>query len=211
MSATTGERRKPRQEVDVAALHALTEELAAFLSEVSVGDLASPTPVLGDLGDLYLHLTDQNLQVAEALMGRTIPHGERHAVKGRAALGRGADPDGGCGLEAGYRQTARLVERAFASPADGANGYELTSLEGAGAVDLTTLYDIQVSRTVVHTWDIAQALGLPYRPSPSIVLRVLKTAVLAAPHVLHDGARPADDADRFHCALTLLGRRPSRP
>lgn len=210
MSATTGHRETSRQGADVATLHTLTEEFAAFLSEVSVGDLACPAPDgSGDLGDLCLRINHQNLQVAAALIGRAVSHGERHTAKDRAALSHGADPHGGCGLEVGYRQTASLMERGFASPADGTTFYELESL--AVAVDLMTLYDIQISRTVVHTWDIAQALGLPYRPSPGIAQRVLRASVLSAPHLLHGGATPAVDADAFLCALTLLGRRPSRP
>lgn len=210
MSATTGHPAEPGPDLDVSTLHTLAEELAALFSEVTVGDLQCPThDAYGDLGDLYLHVLDQNLQVTAALTAGPIPRGEWPDPQDRASLGRSIDNFGGCGLEVGYRQTARLVEGAFASPADGAKRYELTGT--LGAVNLTALFEVQVSNTVVHTWDIAEALGFPYRPSPKIAQRVLKAAVLAAADPLGTATAPSGatgEADTFECALRLLGRGP---
>lgn len=213
MRVTTGHPTDQEQAVDVPTLHALTEDLATYLSEVTVGDLRQPThDTSGDVGELYLHLIDQNVQVATAITGEAIPHGQWHDPMDRTSLSGSADTHGSCGLETGYRQTASLMESAFASAVDSATLYELPG--HLGAVDLRTLYELQVSSTVVHTWDVAQALGLPYRPSPSISQRVLKTIAREAPHLLRSETPPAgasDHSDAFACALKLLGRAPRAP
>lgn len=43
--------------VEVSTLHSVTEDLAGYLSEVTQGDLRSPTHLAGcDIGDLYVDL-----------------------------------------------------------------------------------------------------------------------------------------------------------
>ena len=55
--------------MDVSTLHAATETLAEFLSEVTQGDLRQSTPVPAwDVGDLYLHLIGRNSDIAAAVL-----------------------------------------------------------------------------------------------------------------------------------------------
>lgn len=101
--------------MDTSTLHTATEELAELLSEVTQGDLERRTPVASrDVGDLYLHLIDQNIRVAAAIASETVTLGDRTELMDRAALAASLDLYGG-GLEMGYRQRAQILENAFGS------------------------------------------------------------------------------------------------
>ncbi|MBF6332987.1 maleylpyruvate isomerase family mycothiol-dependent enzyme [Nocardia transvalensis] len=195
-------------------LHTLTEDLASFLSEVTQGDLRCPVPCsTRDVGDLYLHLVDQNISVATAIAGEAIPRGQGVGPMDRASLDASMDYYyGGAGLEVGYRRTARLMENAFTSVTDMSR---LCRVQGfRGEVDVATLYEEQIRNAVIHTWDIAQALGLPYQPAPDVTQRVLRTIVLrttqtpptATPAGTDTEPEVVDDAGAFACVLTLSRR-----
>lgn len=78
--------------MDVSAPHILTEDLAEFLPEVTESDLRRPAPgSTGTLCDRYLQLIDQNLDVAEAITGQSIPQKLRADRPDRASLGTVAD------------------------------------------------------------------------------------------------------------------------
>ncbi|WP_280368651.1 maleylpyruvate isomerase family mycothiol-dependent enzyme [Nocardia wallacei] len=152
--------------MDVSTLYTVTEELAAYLSEVTQADLNCATPVPGrDIGDLYVHLIDQNNAVARALANET--GGQRESIS-RATLDASVNVYGG-GFEGLYRRTAQDVRAAFASLRPAGQRY---SFNGAEA-DAETLYEGQIRDAVLHTWDLAHALGLPYRPHSELALRVL--------------------------------------
>jgi uncharacterized protein (TIGR03083 family) len=178
-------------------LHTATEELASFWSEVAQGDLRHPTPRRPwDIGDLYLHLTEQNLDVASALTDGTVAPNRRLGPTDKTTLAASVNMYGG-GLETGYRRAAKLMTDGFAAVADGHSALRMDRLTERG-VDLAILYERQIRHTVVHTWDLAQALGLPYEPAADITHRVLQTA-LSLP--------TATEGDRaFRAVLTLTGR-----
>jgi hypothetical protein len=198
--------------VDVSTLHTLTEDLAAFLSEVTQSELKRPllcSP--GDVGDLYLRLIDQNVSVAGAVAGEAIPTGAWPDPMGRDSLEDVLDHYYGGGLEAGYRRTSRLMEDAFAAATDGSRRCQV---EGSpGEIDVATLHELQITDAVVHTWDLAQALGLPYEPAADVTKRVLRSIVLRGARTDQDGfedgdgAGALDAADMFACVLRLSGRR----
>jgi hypothetical protein len=192
--------------MDVSTLHVLTEDLAGFLSELTRSELERPTSwANGDVGDLYLHLIDRNLSVTAAITGEEIPRGQWPDPTDRASLEDFLDPYYGGGLEAGYRRTARLMENAFASATD---GNVLLHLKGlAGEVDIETLHELQISDTVLNTWDIAQVLGFSYRPARNITLRILQTMVLGAARPRQAAEHQAiDDVDLFEGVLKLSRR-----
>ncbi|MGW6702567.1 hypothetical protein [Nocardia sp. NPDC055049] len=190
-------------------LHTLTEDLASFLSEVTHGDLKCPLPHgTGDIGDLYLRLIEQNLSVAAATAGDPTLHGPSIAPMDRASLDVSVDKCyGDAGLDAGYRRTARLMENAFASVTDASRLIRMTG--AGGTVDIETLYEEQISSAVMHTWDIAQALGgLPYQPATDVTQWILRATVLrmTQTHATSAEGEVADDAGAFECVLTLTGR-----
>jgi uncharacterized protein (TIGR03083 family) len=190
--------------MDTSTLHAATEELAALLSEVTEGDLEHRTSCSSrDVGDLYLHLIDQNLRVAAAIASETVSRSHRTDPMDRAALDASLDFYGG-GLDVGYRQTAQLMENAFASVT---TGNRLCRMDGLHEdIEAAALYEMEVRDTVIHTWDVAQALGFSYQPAPDVAWRVLRT-MLSRPVVTRgNNAASLDGSDVFGCVLKLSGR-----
>lgn len=195
-------------------LHILTEDLAAFLSEVTQSDLECAVPCsAGDLGDLYLQLVQQNVDVATALTGEAALHERWVGPRDRAALDASVDPYyGGAALETGFRWAAGLVEDAFGSSTDPAR---LCRPKGAEAsIDVATLYEEQIRSVVIHTWDVAQALGFPYRPAPDVTERILRSAPPRASEIPPNptmgiggsGSGTLDDVDAFARVLALANR-----
>lgn len=179
--------------MDVSMLHTVTENLAEWLSEVTQGDLRQPTPVPAwDVGDLYLHLIDRNIVVATGLahQARHVPaHGDSSR---RSALDTSANIYGG-GFEELYRQSARQTEDAFASISSSELRYCIDGVD----LDAGAVYDKHVSDTVIHTWDLAQAMGFDYRPTAEVAHRIL-TALQKS---------PIDNVDSvWACALRMSGR-----
>lgn len=170
----------------LALLTQVTEEFAAYLSEVGDGDLMAPTPCARwDIRDLYAHVLDANARLAQALDPRSaLP----------------APPGGRAPREMIYRDSARYVADALAR---------------AGDAD-DELFESHLTNTLIHTWDLARATWLEFDPpSPhavDIALRYLRrlppesrgqgkpfAAILDFP-----AAAPMDEV------LFLSGRAPAR-
>lgn len=197
--------------MDVSALRTLNEDLAEFLAEVTVSDLRRPgPPAIGDIGDLYLHIINQNLTITAAVTSQPAPVVHR---PDRASLGAVVDNYGNCGLEAPYRQTTHLLENAFTADT---NPGRLRHVNGLiDLMDVASLYETQIGNTVLHTWDIAHALGLPYQPAPELAQRALRAIArhIMRPPTTADGAQPllepAPSANTFDRVLLLSGRSPA--
>lgn len=193
--------------MDVSALHDLHEDLSEFLSEMTVSDLRRSVPgAAGDMGDLFIRLVDQNLSIVEAITNQPTPHDLRAAQPDRSSLGKVVDNYGYCGLEFHYRQTARLVERAFSSATDISRPLPVTSLRGGA--DVATLYEAQIADTVIHVWEVAHVLGLSYQPSPELAVRALRAAALRIARTPAPVDTMADAAQNsaFDRLLGLSGR-----
>ncbi len=153
--------------MNVSTLHTVTEDLAGLLSEVTPGDLGLPIFGTGeDVGDLYLSLVQQTLAAAAALAGPANAGDTWPELRSRADLAA-VDVSGTCGLDVGYRESARVLLAAFAAA-------ELPD------EIITARYEEQLATTVLRTWDLGEALGLPYQPDAAIARRVLRhlTAIL---------------------------------
>lgn len=195
--------------MDVSVLHTATEDLASFLSEATVGDLGCFTPCQGwDLRRLYQHLIDENVRVALAVaVGSVAP--QWSPGPHRTDLLASADAHGG-GLDREYLVTARLMKDAFASITDADRSRHDTG--SPGEHDLDALYEMQICNTVIHTWDLAQALGFPYEPDPHVADLVL-TRMRQVPDATHGRDEALMKADSgagestFERILTLSGRR----
>ena len=157
--------------MDVSTLYTVTEELAAYLSEVTAGDLKRATPVPGrDIGDLYVHLIDQNAAVAGGLENGVAARDRQRDAMSRTTLAASVNLYGG-GFEVLYRRTAEDVRAAFGSVRSADQRYSINGAE----IDAQTLYERQIRDAVLHTWDLAYALELPYRPEAELALRILRT------------------------------------
>jgi len=155
--------------MDVSMLHTVTENLAGWLSEVTHGDLRQQTPVPAwDVGDLYVHLIDRNIAITAGLTHQVVHVPHQVDSSRRSALDTSANIYGG-GFEELYRQTARRAEEAFISVSSAELRYCIDGVD----LDAGAIYDKHVSDTVIHTWDLAQAMGFDYRPAAEVAHRTL--------------------------------------
>lgn len=178
--------------MDISALHTATENLAEWLSEVTQGDLGQPTPVPDqDVGDLYLHLIERNTSITSVLTTETEPLRQHAHLMCRSARRlhefvwrrvRGAVP-ADCPADRG-----RLRIHPFFWI-----GYCIDGVD----LDAGAIYERHVNETVIHTWDLAQAMGFDYLPAAEVAHQI-RTA-LQKP--------PLENADAvWECALRLSGR-----
>ncbi|WP_160148750.1 maleylpyruvate isomerase N-terminal domain-containing protein [Amycolatopsis alkalitolerans] len=131
--------------MDIALLHEVTEDFAAYLSEVTDGDLAAATPcALWTVEDLYHHMVDLNLRFARAVGHPPPPP--------RECLPR----------ETIYRDSARHAAHALARA------------NGSAPRDA---FESHLTNTVVHTWDLAQAIRIDFDPPWPDVLDIALNCV----------------------------------
>jgi len=157
--------------MDTSVLHTATEAFAALVSEVTPGDLAAPTPCEGwDVADLYRHVVTENVHFGRAVSGTEGASSDLDRPPGLDRVGP-AWP----GLETTYRRTAGLMERAFAAVSDPEQPRPVPGVPGERTV--ADLYEMQLCDTVIHTWDLARALGLGLEDEdvdPALAQRVLR-------------------------------------
>jgi len=157
--------------MDVSALHTLTEEFAAYLSEVTAGDLSAPTPCEGwDVGHLYRHMIEENVHFGLAASGADHVPADVESLRSVAASASAALPP--YALETSYRRTSSFMGDAFARVADAEGLRRVPGVPGERTVH--DLYEMQLCDTLIHTWDLAHALGLGYDPEPEIAGVVLR-------------------------------------
>ncbi|GLW07040.1 TIGR03086 family protein [Microtetraspora sp. NBRC 13810] len=179
---------------------------AAVVMKATAADLGRPTPCADwTLGDLLAHMTAQHNGFAAAARGE----GADLAVWRVSSPGDDAVP--------AYLRSAEEVIGAFGE--DGVPGREFTLPEFAPLgpeFPARTAIGFHFIDYLVHGWDVARALGVPYVPEPDLVEAAWPIA-LAVPddeRRLRPGAafRPAltvpGDAPRFDRLLALLGRTP---
>ncbi|KUL35021.1 hypothetical protein ADL22_28830 [Streptomyces sp. NRRL F-4489] len=180
----------------------------ALVDRLAPGDLARPTPCAGwDLAALLGHLTAQ------------------HRGFAAAARGRGADPGHWAVHPVGddvpaavdrYRRAAEDVLTAFAAVDGPGRPFALPEVSTERPVPAARAIGFHLVDYVVHSWDLARALDLPYDPDPELL-----DAALPIARAVPDGAsrqapgssfRPAlpepDGAGALDRILTMLGRAP---
>lgn len=200
----------PTSSVDISRLHRLAVlKSIDIVDSVQMTDLSRMTPCKGwNLADLLAHMTVQ------------------HRGFAAAARGLGADPDiwrvesvvdaVKADPARAYSEAAHDVLDAFA--ADGTAGAPFALPEfGEGAVFPGAMaMGFHFVDYVVHGWDVAASLGVPYELPADVVEAVLPLA-LAVPDGdfrTGDGAAfaPAVEAagsDDFDRILRYLGRTPN--
>ncbi|ETD34367.1 hypothetical protein [Williamsia sp. D3] len=185
--------------MEVSTLHSVTEDLAGYLSEVTQGDLRSPTHLAGcDIGDLYVDLLNRNIRAAAAIAPESSRQSRTRLVD-RSALASVVNLYGG-GFDTRYRQTARAIEIALAALETSAAGSRINGVQ----VDLGAICATLISDIVVDTWYLAEAMGLSYRPNPAVVMDVFNG--LKTPPLDED-----EDAEAiWACVRILHGSRKGR-
>ena len=173
--------------MDSALLEAMSEEFAAYLSEVTDGDLTARTPCLAwSVDDLYRHMLELNLHIGLLLNPQSPPPTSRGESLPR---------------ETTYRDVARYAAGALANAAN-----------SASAADTFARH---VTNTLIHTWDLARALDIDFdTPKPDVLDLAREYLHRLAPHSRGDAAAfaPIPDlpaADAMDEVLLLSGRWPS--
>jgi uncharacterized protein (TIGR03086 family) len=190
---------------DWRPLHEQALQLATrTIEQLGPGDLDRPTPCSGwQLADLLGHMIGQNRGFAAAI---TRPSDTTLADFAPHPLG--ADP-----LADWDDSVRRLAEAG--TVAELARPVLLPEISTERRLQTWLVIGFHLLDTVVHGWDVAAALGRPYRPDAELTEATLGLARLVpnGPERLEAGAAfapvlPEPDDDPWHLALTLLGRKP---
>lgn len=184
---------------DLRPLHRIAlDDADALVAGITPDDLGRPTPCAAwDLGDLLGHMIGQHHGFAAAVRdgsAPTVAYASRpytavhwaESVHTLCDAFAAADPD----------RTAVLVEIA------------------PDALPLRRVVGVQLLDTVVHTWDVARALGREYVPAAELVAVVAAVAAAVPDDERRD--RPATAFARsfpargtaWDGALARLGRSP---
>lgn len=172
-----------------------------YVSQVRQGDLARPTPCADwDLAALLAHMIGQHRGFTRAAQSGYAP--KRAYFPERFTHERWLDSAFGL-----------LGAFAGADPEDGIIEVELHPTR---LLPYATVVGAQLLDTVVHTWDVARSIDMPFTPTEELaaeVLRVAETvpdnAARKRPGSAFSPAIPADPAaSSWEQALRLLGRDP---
>ncbi|MGW7452733.1 TIGR03086 family metal-binding protein [Streptomyces sp. NPDC054787] len=181
-------------------------ESIAVVRRVAVQDLIRPTPCSAwNLGELLAHMTAQHRGFAAAARadGGSPAHWKAEAP-GPHAVGQ-------------YLAAAQGVLTAFAEVDTEEQEFALPEF-GAGAVfPAVRAIGFHFLDYVVHTWDVARALDLPFAPEPDILDAALPLALAVrdGAHRTQPGAAFAPSrsepagSDALPRILMHLGRSPS--
>lgn len=173
------------------------------LDGVRAADLAAPTPCAGwDLLALLGHVIGQNHGFAAAVEAPDAPVS--------AFADRPPAPDG---TAAAWAASAARLTAAF-DAADLDRRVLLAELSSENRFPVATVVGFHLLDTVVHAWDVATALDIPFRPDDELVaatLTVAKAVPTGAtrqrPGATFAPVLPDDGTDDWRHALALLGRR----
>ena len=179
----------------------------ALVSQAGPADLGRPTPCGDwDLASLLTHMTVQ------------------HRGFAAAARGSGGDPEVwrmdsvAPDPVAAYREAAADVVAAFAETGAQERDFELPEFAPGFSAPGRQAMGFHFIDYVVHGWDVARALGLPYELGAELAEPALRIAqavpdgeIRLRPGSPFALALPATVVDPLHRILTHLGRSPYWP
>jgi len=188
---------------DLRPLHRRALELAGpVLAQVRPSDLTRPTPCAGwDLRALLGHVIGQNHGFADAVEATDAP------------LSAYADrPPHPAAVGGDWDASAERVASAFAAaPLD--RRVLLVEISGEHRFPVAVVVGLHLLDTVVHTWDVATALGLGFRPDDELVAAAAAQArqIPGGPARERPGAAFGPEVsvpspDEWSRTLALLGR-----
>ncbi|MEU9499084.1 TIGR03086 family metal-binding protein [Streptomyces sp. NPDC048196] len=193
--------------VRLKRLHAqAVRDSVALVRRIRPDDLTRPTPCAAwTLADLLAHMTVQHHGFAAAARGdgRDPAHW--------AVRPLGPDP------VAAYGSAAEQVIAAFAAVDDPDRECHLPEFTAARTFPARRAIGFHLIDYVVHSWDVARALGLRHEPGPELLRAALPIARavpdddsrLAPGSAFRPGLPVDDTAGELDRILALLGRSPS--
>lgn len=164
----------------------------------TVADLRRPTPCAGwDLAGLLAHMTAQHRGFAAAARG----DGGDPAVWAATEV---ADP------VAAHEAAAADVTAAFHGVSDGKQPFTLPEFTTGRTFPATQAVGFHFLDYLVHAWDVAATLGVPFTAEPDLLDAALPRAlaVPAASAAFAPALPAAPDAGILARILTRLGRAP---
>ena len=193
-------------QIDSAALARHRDALdvaSEVVRAVRPDDLRRPTPCAGwDLRALLAHMVGQNHGFADAVCGPADVSATAFAPR----------PVGEDVAEAWTASAERVAAAFAAAPAEGE--VLLVEISEDRRFPTTTVLGFHLLDTVVHTWDVAVALGRDFHPGAEVaeIVRRGAAAIPTGPDRERPDSpfAPALDlpvADPWTAALALLGRR----
>lgn len=184
------------------------ERSIEMVTQATPADLARPTPCQGwSLGDLLAHMTAQHRGFAAAAAGQG------------ADLAHWAVQPLGDDAVAIYTAAAEAVIAAFAAEGAIERPFMLPEFTTERTFPARQAIGFHFIDYVVHAWDVARALGVPYTLDSELAAPALRIAeaVPNGPERLRPGAafRPAlartSSAAPLDRILRMLGRSPDWP
>lgn len=178
-----------------------------IVAQISLDQLNRPTPCSEwDLGQLLAHMIGQNHGFAAAADGETS---DRSVWADRPVEADVAKE---------YAASAERVVSAFAVDDLGDRDFWLPEVRGGVTLPAATSVGFHFVDYVVHSWDVARAIGVPVAFDDEVLAAVLPIAEAvpdganrAVPNASFQPALPATSAATFDKVLTLLGRSPNWP
>ncbi|MGH3151258.1 MAG: TIGR03086 family metal-binding protein [Streptosporangiaceae bacterium] len=183
-----------------------------LVARIGPADLARPTPCdQWTLGELLAHMTAQHdgFAAAAAGDGGNLARWQPQARTGASA----AD------LVRDYSAAAERVIEAFGAHGVLDRDFELAEFSRAPRFPAAQAISFHLVDYVVHGWDVARSLGLPYQPGPDLLAAALPVAQ-AVPDgeprkqglvPFAPGIPVAEHAGVLDQILSLLGRSPAWP
>jgi uncharacterized protein (TIGR03086 family) len=184
---------------DLRPLHRRALDVASsYVGGIGDDVLGRPTPCAGwDLEDLLAHMVGQHHGFAAAVTDGDAPV---EAYARRDARG------------AGWRESVDVLVAAFAgAPVD--RPVRLVEISADRSFPAGTAVALQLLDTVIHTWDVATALGSEFVPDPELAATTLALARLVpqgetrlGPDAAFAPVVSAAADDDWTRALALTGR-----
>lgn len=180
------------------------DAVTALLADLTPADLDRPTPCAGwDLRQLLAHMIGQNLGFAAAAGGDA-------GVDAFAARPVDADV-----AREWVRSADAVADGMAAAVATEGRTILLAELPDLGRLPAPFVLEMHLLDTVVHGWDVAGALGRPFRPDDELIAAILEMARLVPsgpdrekPGASFAPALDGTDDDAWATELRLLGRDP---
>lgn len=178
-------------------------ESVRVLEHADPADWERPTPCADwNLRALVSHMAGQHHGFAAAA------DGDGADLRHWKPLPLGDDPLGT------YRATVTRVVESFARPGAARRRFDLPEIRTTRSFPASVAVEFHFLDYAVHTWDVAKALGLDWKPDDDIAeaaltvaLRVPDDARRLAPGAAFAPARtPARDGRPFDLVLATLGR-----
>lgn len=194
------------------------DDFRGILALIDDRSLHLPTPCVGwDVSDLLDHVVEENIKFHAAVAGSAgvpRPAAGRSSSGPAAAPGSAREPGSESSIDAledihsQWGESVAALRKAFTE----AQPEAPAQLAGFPGVTVELALQMQLLDTVVHAWDLAQALGLDHRPATDLASFVAGFATVIATRS-PDGTSgvfarplPAASSDSWESALAALGR-----